>query len=191
MSLIKLRQTWRDFRRSHRGMAGVELALSAPLLITLCFGGFELARHSLLNLKMEKVAFTIADVIAQNETLTNSQIDDVFEVADQIAAPFTMDNVGVAYVTSAYLAEGDQYPTVLWQRSGAGTAANASQVGSEGLTATLPNNLTLNERDNVIVAEVYYLYTPIFTLGGVFSASTIYKTTIFKPRLGDLTTSPT
>lgn len=175
--------------RNNQGLAAVEFALAAPLLITLCLGGFELARYTLISLKVEKIAFTVADVTSQNKTLTNSQINDIFEAAEQIAAPFEFSTIGVVYITSAYRATGDAYPTVRWQRS-YGNAASVSQIGTAGLTATLPNGLTINQRDNVIISEVYYQYTPIFSLG-LIGPSTLYKTTIFKPRLGDLTTSPT
>ena len=186
----KIKTLLKRFCLDKNGLAALEFALAAPILILICFGGYELARFTLLTLKMEKIAFTIADVTSQNETLTNSQINDIFEAAGQIASPFEFDTLGIAYVSSAYLAEGDAFPTVLWQRSGGGTASFVSQVGTEGLTATLPNGLTLNERDNAIIAEVYYQYTPLFPVG-VVSAKTIYKSTVFKPRLGDLTTSPT
>ena len=186
----KSNNLFKTFRSDKNGIAAVEFALAAPILITLLLGGFELARYSLLNLKMEKVAFTIADVISQNETLTISQIGDVFEATEEIASPFEFGSLGVVYVTSAFRDTGDSFPTVLWQQSGSGTANFASQIGTVGLTATLPNNLDINERDNVIVSEVYYQYTPVFSLG-LISPTTIYKTTVFKPRLGDLTTSPT
>lgn len=190
MSLINLTAKLKAFRQSERGLAAVEFALAAPLIILLCLGGFELSRYTLLNQKIEKIAFTVADVTSQNETLTNSQIQDIFEAAGQIADPFDFNTNGLAIVTSVYQAVGDEYPEVNWQRCGGGSGTFTSDIGSEGLTATMPNGLELNERDNVIISEVYYAYEPMFTLG-LFEAKNIYKTTIFKPRLGDLTTSPT
>lgn len=176
--------------RNCDAIAAVETAIAMPLLIVLCLGGFELARQTVLNLKLERAAYTLADITAQNESLTNAQIDDIFESIEEIIDPFSFGTAGIAYVSSAYLAEGEIYPEVLWQRDGGGTASYTSQVGSAGLTATLPNGLTLNERDNIIISEIYYDYTPMFSLG-LFGARTFYKVTVFKPRLGDLTTSPT
>lgn len=190
MSPIKLKQRMKQFADNTQAIAAVEVALAAPMIMVLCLVGFELSRYTLINQKIEKIAFTIADVTSQNETLTNSQIQDIFEATGHISEPFDFNANGIAFVTSVYLADGNEYPTVNWQRSGGGTASYTSQIGTQGLTATLPNALELNVRDNVIISEVYFRYEPLFSLGLV-GASDMYKTTIFKPRLGDLTTSPT
>jgi len=48
--------------------------------------------------------------------------------------------------------------------------------------------MTLNDKDNVIVTEVFYNYQPMITTNGVITGTTIYKTAVYKPRLGDLST---
>ena len=55
--------------------------------------------------------------------------------------------------------------------------------------ATLPTGFTLNEKDNIIVAEVFYEYEPIAP-GLLFDKAAIYRRAIFKPRLGLLTADP-
>ena len=45
------------------------------------------------------------------------------------------------------------------------------------------------QRDNVIVAEIFYKYKPIAP-GLMFDESVIYRRAFFKPRLGALTNQP-
>lgn len=192
MSLIRnITSLLNRFRQSQRGIAATEFALAAPMLIMLCLGSYEFARNTIFQLKLEKVAFTVADIVSQQESITNAQISDTLNAASQIMQPFTFDNLGIIYVSSAYRATGSANTNVIWQRSGGGTAVDSSQVGSAGITATLPNGLTLNQGNNVIVVEVYYHYEPVFRLGFLPATMTMYKTTVFKPRLGALTTNPT
>ena len=80
-------------------------------------------------------------------------------------------------------------PVVNWQYVGGGSLSRASLIGVVNGNATLPAGLTLNVKDNVIVAEVFYRPTPIF-LTESWAATEIYKSAIFKPRLGALTTPP-
>jgi Flp pilus assembly protein TadG len=189
MNLIKSK--WNAFRKNRDGIAATEFALVAPVIILLCLGGYEFARNTLFQLKLERVAFTVADITSQADTLTNAQINDILFSATQIMQPYTFDNLGVIHISSVYRAAGSNNTNVIWKRSGGGTATDVSTVGGVGLAATLPNNLTLNEQDNVIVVEVYYNYIPSFRLGILPASINMKKTTVFKPRLGALTTSPT
>jgi hypothetical protein len=78
-------------------------------------------------------------------------------------------------------------PTVTWQCKG-GAVLNTSRVGLVSKVATLPGNLVLDATDNVIVAEVFYQYDPIFD--DLPIEKQLYKTAVFRPRLGSLTSVP-
>lgn len=178
------------FIKSTAGIVATEFALMAPLLLLLLLGGMEISRFMLLHQKTEKVSYTIDDVVTQNTTITNAQLAQIVTAAAQIMQPYTFAANGVVIISSVYQSGTVNPPTVRWRYTGGGTLARTSKVGSVNGYATLPGGLTLNDKDNVIIVEVYYRYSPMFS-GGVVGTQDIYKSTVFKPRLGALTTTPT
>lgn len=186
--LVRLKR----FIKASEGIAALEFALAAPILFTLFLGAFEFTRYILIVQKTEKIAYSISDIVSQYESLTNAQLNDIFIASTQLMEPYTFGHLGKVYVSSVQKSTTYPNPTnIIWQRNGGGTLAASSQVGSEGYGATLPNSLALSDGENVIVSEVYYTYTPIFTMGGLLATTVLYRTSVFKPRLGNLTTAPT
>lgn len=177
------------YLRCERGVAATEFAVALPFLMVLMLGGFELSRYVILHQKLEKIAYTVADVVSQSSAITNAQLNQAAIAAGTIMEPNDFSPQGLIIVSSVYQPQGS-VPTVRWQYQGGGQLARESSVGLLGATASLPGNMPLNDKDNVIVAEVFYHYTPLLT-GGVFTEGfDIYKATLFKPRLGALTTPP-
>lgn len=171
-------------------MAGMEFALVLPLLLVLCFGGFELSRFILISHKLEKAAYTVTDVVAQQTSITTAQLGNIMSAASEIMQPYDFRENGVIVLSSVYQSGSVNPPTVKWQYTGGGSLSGAaSKVGYVGGYATLPSGLTLADKDNVILAEVFYKFSPVFA-GDVITPSDIYKTVVFKPRLGSLTTPP-
>jgi hypothetical protein len=180
-----LKRCWRD----ESGLAVTEFAIAMGFFMMLLLGGFELSRMVLVNQKVEKVAYITADVTAQATVLTANQMDEYLMAAAQVMEPFNFEDTGVVIVTSVERDPGD-IQRVRWQYVGGGDLVAVSRIGNVGSLAELPENLLINERDNVIVAEVFYRYSPMFAAEGLYEDTDIYKTAVFKPRLGALTTAP-
>jgi hypothetical protein len=181
---------WKHIARDESGLAVTEFAIAMGFFMMLLLGGFELARAVLLNQKVEKVAYITADVTAQATVLTADQLDEYLLAAAQVMEPFEFDETGVVIITSVERDPGD-VQRIRWQYRGGGALVAESRIGlAVGATANLPNNLVINERDNVIVSEVFYRYDPMFAAEGLYEETTLYKTAVFKPRLGALTTAP-
>jgi hypothetical protein len=181
------------FIADRKAIAAMEFALTVPLLLLLGFGGFETSRYVLIQQKTDKVAYIVADIVAQNtsSTLTLAQINGIFAAAAQVMNPFAF-NVNGYVIVNSILQTGPNPPNnpqLAWQYTGGGTMTSSSQIGTAGGNATLPAGMVLNDKDNVIVVEVFYQYTPLFAAGYI-SPKIFYRTAIFKPRLGSLTTKP-
>jgi Flp pilus assembly protein TadG len=176
--------------RCERGVAATEFALALPFIIALMLGGFELSRYVIIHQKLEKVAYTIADVVSQSDSVTTAQLDQAVMAAGTIMEPTDFEANGTVMVSSVSKT-GSNAPVVRWQYAGGGIGIGVSRVGAVNAPASLPNGLTLNDGDNVIIAEVFFSYEPFF-FGGLFSANqALYKVTLFKPRLGALVSAPT
>lgn len=181
----------RHFAKSEEGVAYLEFAITIPFLIALLMGAIEITRYILITQKVEKVAVTIADVVSQGSTVSNADLNNIITASQQVMLPYTFGSNGYVIITSvkqtgAYTVSNP--PRVNWQYTGGGTWTQTSQVGSPGTAATLPNSMTLFDKDNVIVTEVYYNFQPILSTNGVIGTTPLYKVGVFKPRLGDLST---
>jgi hypothetical protein len=172
--------------RNQQGIAYLEFAISLPLLIAMLLGGVEVTRYILIAQKVEKVSVTVSDIVAQADTITTSELDNLILAAGQVMQPYSFDGNAYVIVSSVYKNDGDS-PVVNWQYSGGGSWIKSSLVGGVGAIANLPTGFTMNDRENVIIAEVFYNYQPLFG-SNILTVSQLYKYAIFKPRLGDLST---
>lgn len=176
---------FRRLLRAQRGAILPEFAAAMPVLALLLLGGMEISRYVLLHQKLDRVAATMGDLVAQAETITTADIDNLFNAAGYVASPFTMGSNGVVVISGVGLVTAQT--KVNWQRSGGGSLAASSDIGVAGANATLPDGLVVREGETLIVAEVFYAYTP-WILGGVTTPSTLYHRAFFRPRYGSLET---
>jgi hypothetical protein len=172
-----------------RGVAAVEFALTMPIWITLLLGICDGAYCMLVNERTDRIAYTVTDVVTQYQIVSLADLTDITKAAGQIMQPLAFANEGIVIISSVYKPAG-QSPVIKWQYKGGGTLNKPSLVGSVGGAPTLPNGLTLNDNDNVIISEVFYNFTPLFLATELFSANLIYRTAVYKPRLSPLITTP-
>lgn len=174
----------KQWMRCEKGVAYVEFAISLPFLLALFVGTVEITRYILVVQKVEKTTVTLSDIVAQSQNVTTVELDQLIVAASQVMLPYTTGANSFAIITSVKKT-GANAPVVNWQYTGGGTWTHVSAIGTPGHTANLPAGFTMVDKDNVIFAEMFYNFTPITTFGPIH-ATPIYKITVFKPRLGDL-----
>jgi Flp pilus assembly pilin Flp len=182
----------RKLRRDNRGVAAIEFALLLPMLIALLIGCLEVTFKIWSTQKAEKLAVTLSDVVAQSTAVTNADLVALIGAVDKIMDPFPFgDDEGKIIISSVYVPQDETDADVNWQCSfpTSGGLSATSKLGAKGATANLPAGFTLVEKDNVIVTEIFYKYTPIAP-GLMFDESIVYRRAWFKPRLGLLITDP-
>ena len=99
-------RAWPRLLRCAAGNVAVEFALSVPVILMMMLGSAEMARFVILHQKMDRVATTISDLVSRAETITESQIADIFTAAGQVAEPFDLAGLGVVIVSSVTNADG-------------------------------------------------------------------------------------
>lgn len=176
----------RFFARAQDGIAYLEFAIALPFLIALFLGAVEVTRYIIIVQKVEKATVTVTDVVAQSTTIGTTQLNQLVQAVAQIMQPYSFSSNGYVIITSVSRT-GTNPPVVRWQYKGGGSWIQPSLIGAPGGNATLPAGITLDDKENVIVAEVYYNFSTILATS-VISSGQIYKVSVFKPRLGDLTT---
>jgi hypothetical protein len=166
------------------GNVAVEFALAAPVLIMLMLASAELARFVILHQKMDRVATTMSDLVSRAETISESEFEDIFAAAGEVAFPYDLAGLGRVIVSSVTNPDGDG-PIVAWQRSGGGSYAATSHVGAEGGEATLVGDFEVREGETAIISEVYFDFTP-FLSEMIVAPQVVYRSAHHRPRLGTL-----
>ncbi|MGI6854084.1 TadE/TadG family type IV pilus assembly protein [Mesorhizobium sp. 1B3] len=177
----------RRFVRREEGVAATEMALITPMLLVLFLGSTETGLLVRMHFQAAHMASTVADVIARYKSVTSADISGIFAVSAEVMGTGDFDENGTV-VLSSIATDDKGNATVAWQCAGGKLGSN-SRIGTTGKAASLPSGLALGKNDNIIVAEIFYRYTPL--LGWTAPGMTLaYKTALFRPRLGDLTTAP-
>ncbi len=178
------------FAMQEKGSVAIEFALALPIWIVLLLGSSDASFLLILSQRVDRIAYSVTDIVTQSEMITLNDLDNIMLAAGQLMEPFPFAAQGIVVVSSVYKPVG-QATKISWQYAGGGSLLRASKMGVVGSTPVLPNGLTLNDNDNVIIAEVYYAFTPLFINAGILSAKDLYRVAIYKPRLSPLITPPT
>ena len=162
-----------------RGVSAIEFAMLAPVLILFYMGMTEFCQGFMAQKRMGHVSAMVADLIAQEETVTPATVDDIFDIGGLIMKPFPTATLNQR-VSSVSRASGAA--TVDWSR---GDGMTARGVGS---SMTLPADL-IEDGESVIVAEVTYDYDSAadYLMPGLTRFSHTYY---LRPRTVDRTTCP-
>jgi Flp pilus assembly protein TadG len=192
-----------SFVRDERGFVAGEFALWLPVLLLIILGCFEATRFILIHQKLDRAATQVADLVGQSEGITTGQLNAIYDAAIEQMKPYDLDTQGLVIVSSVHRPTGEDDPMVAWQRTH-GASIGSSSIGAEGATATLPNNFSLDDSEDVVAAEVLYQYEPVFfgvlagmkNLNGEPLFGEIFQTTTFRhdawarPRGANLVTAP-
>jgi len=83
-----IRFHWR-FRRDNRGVAAVEFALVAPVLIMAYLGMAELTLGLMASQRTSHLAATLGDLASQSDNLTAANLSDLWYIGGSMLEPFT------------------------------------------------------------------------------------------------------
>ena len=176
------------FCADRRGALMAEFAAAIPVLALLLMGGVEVSRYALLNQRLDRLATVMGDLVAQQQTVSQADIDAIFEATRSVAWPFDMTNSGKVIISSISIPP----PTppapavvkVTWQRN-SGDLAVSSKFGAENGTPVLPAGLTVGANQTIIATEVFFHFKP-FLIGALVPEQNVYYRAFFRPRLGSL-----
>ncbi|HEY4944484.1 MAG TPA: TadE/TadG family type IV pilus assembly protein [Rhizomicrobium sp.] len=166
--------------RANDGLAAVEFAMIAPVMIALFLGSIELTDALDCKQKVTGMASTAADLIAQETLVTSSDISNVFSAINSIVYPYS--TTGLKIVVSSLGDNGSGGGKVLWS-----CAQNATARVSNS-TVAVPSGV-ISTGGSVILTEVTYPYTS--KIAKYLSSSTNMTSSFYaRPRRSTTITGP-
>lgn len=147
---VKTPSLIRRLGRDQRGLAAVEFALLAPLMILLYFGLVEFCQGYMAQKRMGHVASQVADLVAQSDSMTGTQVDDIFMIGGLIMRPFP--DAGLSQRVSSVTRNASGVVRVDWSR-GSGMSPLEKDVVITGIPTGLIGN-----GESLVMAEAAYDY---------------------------------
>ncbi len=146
MSLI------RRFGKDRRGVAAVEFALIAPVMILLYCGLVELCQAMIAERKANHVASAVGDLVTQAESVSTSDLGDIVTIGNTIMSPLPTSTLQMRVTSVTVNSSG--VPKVDWSYGSGGFTPM-----SKGATVTLP--MTLGANDSIVISEAKYQYSSV------------------------------
>ena len=167
------------FRRAKDGLAAVEFAMIAPVMVAMFLGSIELCDALNCQQKVGGMASTAADLVAQETAVATGDLSNVYSAVNSIVYPYSTSGLKIV-ITS--IVDNSGTSKVAWSCA---QNATARTVGS---TMTLPAGV-MASNGSVILTEVTYPYSsPVSD----YVTGTINMTVQFyaRPRRSTVITGP-
>ena len=147
---------WRD----RRAAAALEFAFVVPILIGLYFMTMETSQAIEANKKTGRIASMVADLITQQQQITESEIDAIMKIGGSVIQPYNRTSPSI-YVTGIEITDEDTPKVkVAWSRKMVNGAA--SDYLTAGTTTTVPEDLKVRGTF-LIRGEAKLDYKPVLT----------------------------
>jgi Flp pilus assembly protein TadG len=179
LQLARAAQATKRFRADVRGIAAVEFAFIAPILLVMLIGAVEITRAVSINKRLAAVTDMIADLVARETKLTGADVEAIYEIAALAMAPFDAGELKLSIIPVMSAADNAGntlvYPSTA-NRPSYGGGDQPAKCQSYPLATGM-----LGKKESVIVVESSYAFRPLFV--GYVMGSQEWKDRAFaKPR---------
>jgi len=163
LSRIERRSGLRDVRRlwgDRKGIAAVEFALIAPLLLALYFVTMELSLGIETNRKVGRIGSMVADLITQKSSAEKSEVEAIMQLGQALIQPYNRSKPKI--VVTAIKITDEATPRVLvdWSRQVANDLFSVPYAKNSA--TTVPEQLKIRNTF-VIRVESGLDYRPLIT----------------------------
>lgn len=179
------------FLRDRRGVAAVEFAFIAPVLLSLYFVTMEVAQAIESNKKVSRAASMVADLVTQQSKLPRADIEAILQIGNAIIYPYNRSNPSIEVTAIEVTNENTPKVLVRWSRK---LSNNSFSAGlAKDTPVTIPDSLKIKGTFLVrVTAELDY--RPVVTwaasekaslgLAAAFDKIPMKETYYLRPRMG-------
>ena len=158
--MLNLFRKLKRFAADGRGVAAIEFAFIAPLLLTMYFVTMEIAPAIDSNKKVGRAASMIADLVTQQQQITKSELEAIMRIGQSTLNPYSRSPLNIKVTAIEMSADSSPTAPVAWSRKM--VDGNFSSGDTKGSTATVPAKLKVAD-SYLIRVEADLSYRPIIT----------------------------
>lgn len=146
----------RRFRKDNKGVAALEFAIIAPILVLLFLGTIEISLAVSVDRKVSRVSSAVADLITQQpDDFDKATLDSIFEISSRVMYPYNDPNNPVEIVVSGLKID-NGVAKVEWSRGHGGGIKR-----SVGSTYQVPSSIKV-DGTFLVAATVKIDHSPAF-----------------------------
>jgi Flp pilus assembly protein TadG len=150
----------RGLASDRRGVAAIEFAFIAPVLLSLYFVTMEVSQGIEVNKKVGRVGSMVADLVTQQQTISVSELNAILAIGESILQPYNRSKPTITITAIQITDENTPKVVVAWSRKLTNGATSAG-AAKDSLT-TVPN--TLKIRNTFLIrVESDLAYKPVIT----------------------------
>lgn len=152
---MKLLQTLRRFARENKGIAALEFAIIAPLLmVPLLLGSVDLIDVMGANKRAQNATASLADVVARDTEISNAEVANLWRALDVLMYP--NGSAAMEIRVSSISIVNSSTARVIWSEGHGGMAARQA-----GTTVSLDSRMMVVGTSVVMVESVYKYDAPL------------------------------
>lgn len=180
----------RQLLRDSRGVAALEFALIVPLLLALYFVTMEVAQAIEVNKKVGRVGSMVADLVAQQQTISKSELEGIMRIGEATLQPYNRSQPDIIITAIEVTDEATPKIRVVWSRRLIGGAFSAGPA--KGTAIVIPPPLRI-KGSFLVQAESSLAYEPVITwaasakssvgLAAAFDGISMAETYYLRPRM--------
>ncbi|MAW89230.1 MAG: hypothetical protein CMJ42_22140 [Phyllobacteriaceae bacterium] len=150
----------RRFQGDRKGIAAVEFAMIAPILIVMYFVTLELGLAIESSKKVGRTASIVADLVTQNQFVTKTDIDAMMRIGEGTLQPYNRSNPEIRITAIQFDDKDPPVGRVTWSRKAIGTTTSQHLSKDTDVTQLVPAKLRLKDTFLVRV-ETKLNYKPV------------------------------
>jgi len=143
-----------------RGVAAIEFAFIAPVLLSLYFVTMEVSQGIEVNKKVGRVGSMVADLITQQQAISTTEIDAIMQIGSSILQPYNRSRPTITVTAIQVSDEDSPKATIAWSRKlSNGTIGKGAKTGDP---VNIPASL-ITRNTFLIRVESELAYKPVIT----------------------------
>lgn len=158
------------FRREEGGVAAIEFAFIAPLLVVFLLGTTTATQSLWAHGKVSQTGSVIGDLVSQETDLNDAGFESLMNAAPVLMEPFPLNDLKVI-VTASIACHQDPTDTegstpsmfVVWSRGWTESGLATGDSGPGDTLSNAPTELSVEDGDYLIRTSVTYTYEPTIT----------------------------
>jgi Flp pilus assembly protein TadG len=152
------------------GVAAVEFAFIAPIMVLLFFGLAQLSEAIIASRHTGHVAATLGDLTSQCSNVNDNDFTNIFGAASDIMSPLPVGSTVLGQRVTSATVDNKGIPRAQWSK--AQDPSGLTTAYAPSASVPVPTNVVSSQGDNVLVAETYYKYSFPIAAGGVMPMGT-------------------